>query len=105
MFKNFTGNVIVPTQPSEVTNGAEISRADIEASIAGQNHALGRVLILEVQGCIEYTDLHSEKRPHHTPFSYILMRADGGAFITPETQLPGKSLRLDANFMQTGIVD
>jgi hypothetical protein len=104
--KNYSGDVIFPTQRRDFNHEITLTLADVESAFKRQNPQLGNVMLLRVRGCIEYTDTPTETKPHHTPFSYNVVRTDGGGFITPETQqVPRQHLNLLPDFIHTGPTD
>lgn len=104
--KVYFGDVILPEQQQDTSEGIRITVADMESALKRQNPAMGRNLILSLRGCIEYIDNPSEDKPHHTPFSYFVMRAGAERYFTPDLQIvPGNSITLSPARLNPGPTD
>lgn len=104
--KVYVGDVILPEQTTDTSEGIRITVADMESALKRQNPAMGRNLILSLRGCVEYVDDPSEVNPHHTPFSFFVMRTGNERFFTPDLQsIHGSSITLSAASLYPGPTD
>ncbi len=104
--KVYVGDVIFPEQKRDYSWGISIPLADMESAVKRQNPAMGRNLILSLRGCVEYIDDPNEVNPHHTPFSYFVMRVGSERYFTPDLQsVPGGDITLDPASIYPGPTD
>jgi hypothetical protein len=70
--KNHMEDVLLPTQEQTLNWAMNLTSAQMAKGWSHQNPQMGRMLLLKIAGCIEYTDRDDESIPHRTPFSYMV---------------------------------